>query len=99
MYDDLPPPHRRSLPPTQALQTPTGNGHIALVEPFNTMRMGEHRERQLAAATASADLVYWFQPPGMNWSLESVVEHSAAAQLADNIDELVRNSRKRGPAH
>ena len=92
VYDDFA-HHPTAIATTlQGLRARTGSGRlIALVEPrSNTMRMGEHRE-QLAAATASADLVYWFQPPGMNWSLESVVEHSAApAQLADNIDELVQ---------
>ncbi|MEM8660493.1 MAG: UDP-N-acetylmuramate:L-alanyl-gamma-D-glutamyl-meso-diaminopimelate ligase [Pseudomonadota bacterium] len=64
---------------------------IALIEPrSNTMRMGKHRDR-LAASTALADRVYWYQPPGMNWSMESVVEHSQApAQLVDSVDELVR---------
>ena len=63
---------------------------IALIEPrSNTMRMGEHRS-QLAASTAAADLVYWFQPAAMNWSLESVVADSkVAARLAEDIDELV----------
>jgi UDP-N-acetylmuramate: L-alanyl-gamma-D-glutamyl-meso-diaminopimelate ligase len=62
---------------------------IALIEPrSNTMRMGEHRD-QLAAATADADLVYWFQPPGMDWSLDKVVEQDPRAQLAGDIDELV----------
>jgi len=67
-----------------------GGRLIALIEPrSNTMRMGEHRS-QLAAATAAADLVYWFQPAAMNWSLESVVENSTVpAQLADDVDELV----------
>ena len=92
VYDDFA-HHPTAIATTlQGLRARTGSGRlIALVEPrSNTMRMGEHRE-QLAASTASADLVYWFQPPGMNWSLESVVEHSAApAQLADNIDELVQ---------
>ncbi len=53
------------------------------------MRMGQHRS-QLAASTAAADLVFWFQPPAMNWSLESVVEDSSVpAQLASDIDDLI----------
>jgi len=64
---------------------------IALIEPrSNTMRMGEHRQ-QLAAATAAADRVFWFQPPGMDWSLDSVVEHSGSpAELVGDIDVLAQ---------
>ena len=63
---------------------------IALVEPrSNTMRMGEHRE-QLAAATVCADRVYWFQPVGMDWSLQDVVADSPVpASVANDIDQLV----------
>jgi UDP-N-acetylmuramate: L-alanyl-gamma-D-glutamyl-meso-diaminopimelate ligase len=63
---------------------------IALIEPrSNTMRMGEHRA-QLAAATADADQVFWFQPPGMQWSLESVIEESPVpAELMSDLDDLV----------
>lgn len=63
---------------------------IALIEPrSNTMRMGEHRE-QLAAATADADLVHWYQPEGLDWSLDSVVQDSpVVAQLHRDIEELV----------
>jgi UDP-N-acetylmuramate: L-alanyl-gamma-D-glutamyl-meso-diaminopimelate ligase len=54
------------------------------------MRMGEHRQ-QLAAATAAADRVFWFQPPGMDWSLDSVVAHSPSpAELVVDIDVLAQ---------
>jgi len=92
VYDDFA-HHPTAIATTlQGLRARAGSGRlIALIEPrSNTMRMGEHRQ-QLAASTAAADLVYWFQPPGMNWSLDSVVQHSSTpAQLADNIDELVQ---------
>ncbi|MEM1113756.1 MAG: UDP-N-acetylmuramate:L-alanyl-gamma-D-glutamyl-meso-diaminopimelate ligase [Pseudomonadota bacterium] len=63
---------------------------IALVEPrSNTMRMGQHREG-LAGATAAADRVYWFQPPGLDWSLDDVVAASPVpAQLATDLDGLI----------
>ncbi len=80
VYDDFA-HHPTAIATTlQGLRARAGNGRvIALVEPrSNTMRMGEHRA-QLAAATAAADRVYWFQPPGMNWSLESVVAESPVA--------------------
>ncbi len=93
VYDDFA-HHPTAIATTlQGLRARAGSGRlIALIEPrSNTMRMGEHRQ-QLAASTAAADLVYWFQPPGMNWSLDSVVQQSASrAQLAGNIDELVQS--------
>jgi UDP-N-acetylmuramate: L-alanyl-gamma-D-glutamyl-meso-diaminopimelate ligase len=68
-----------------------GGRLIALIEPrSNTMRMGEHRA-QLAGATAFADKVFWFQPAGIDWSLESVVENSPVpAELSRDMDDLIR---------
>ena len=70
--------------------SPTGRV-IALIEPrSNTMRMGEHRAA-LASACSEADRVYWYQPPGMAWSLESVIAESVVpASLAGNTRELAR---------
>lgn len=63
---------------------------IAMIEPrSNTMRMGEHRA-QLAQVTADADLVYWFSPADMDWSLDEVVANSPVpALLHSDIEELV----------
>jgi UDP-N-acetylmuramate: L-alanyl-gamma-D-glutamyl-meso-diaminopimelate ligase len=92
VYDDFA-HHPTAIATTlQGLRARAGNGRLlALVEPrSNTMRMGEHRE-QLAAATAAADRVYWFQPSGMDWSLETVVAQSRVpASVVADIDELVR---------
>ena len=91
VYDDFA-HHPTAIASTlEGLRARTGAGRLlALVEPrSNTMRMGEHRA-QLAAATTAADRVYWFQPEGMDWSLESVVAESAVpAELAADIDDLV----------
>jgi UDP-N-acetylmuramate: L-alanyl-gamma-D-glutamyl-meso-diaminopimelate ligase len=91
VYDDFA-HHPTAIATTlQGLRARAGSGRlIALVEPrSNTMRMGEHRE-QLAAATAAADRVYWFQPAGMDWSLDSVVASSAVpATVVSDVDELV----------
>ena len=59
---------------------------IALIEPrSNTMRMGIHQET-LARACSGADLVLWYEPEGMNWSLGDVVHHSTVpAKIFDNI--------------
>ena len=64
---------------------------IALIEPrSNTMRMGEHRS-QLAEATRDADQVFWYQPEGMDWSLEEVVNDSpVAASVGSDIEALAR---------
>ncbi|MCB1676873.1 MAG: UDP-N-acetylmuramate:L-alanyl-gamma-D-glutamyl-meso-diaminopimelate ligase, partial [Halioglobus sp.] len=92
VYDDFA-HHPTAIATTlQGLRARAGGGRlIALIEPrSNTMRMGGHRE-QLARATAEADRVYWFQPPGMDWSLDSVVAASTArATLADDVAQLVR---------
>ena len=91
LYDDFA-HHPTAIATTlQGLRARAGSGRvIALIEPrSNTMRMGEHRQ-QLAAATAEADSVYWFQPGGMDWSLESVVADSPVpATVIDDVDALV----------
>ncbi|KGE02718.1 UDP-N-acetylmuramate:L-alanyl-gamma-D-glutamyl-meso-diaminopimelate ligase [Pseudohaliea rubra] len=63
---------------------------LALVEPrSNTMRMGRHREA-LAASVAAADRVYWYQPPGMDWSLEAVAAAGTVpASVSDDVERLV----------
>jgi len=92
VYDDFA-HHPTAIATTlQGMRARTGGGRlVALIEPrSNTMRMGQHRQ-QLAAATGDADLVYWFQPPGMDWSLDAVVAGSPVpAQLAGDVDELVQ---------
>jgi UDP-N-acetylmuramate: L-alanyl-gamma-D-glutamyl-meso-diaminopimelate ligase len=91
VYDDFA-HHPTAIATTlQGLRARGGSGRlVALVEPrSNTMRMGEHRA-QLADATADADRVFWFQPPGMDWSLESVLQQSGAkASLDSDIDQLL----------
>jgi UDP-N-acetylmuramate: L-alanyl-gamma-D-glutamyl-meso-diaminopimelate ligase len=91
VYDDFA-HHPTAIATTlKGLRARAGRGRlIALIEPrSNTMRMGEHREL-LTAATVEADRVYWFQPPGMDWSLDSVVAESPVpATVVANVDELV----------
>jgi UDP-N-acetylmuramate: L-alanyl-gamma-D-glutamyl-meso-diaminopimelate ligase len=92
VYDDFA-HHPTAIATTlQGLRARGGSGRlIALIEPrSNTMRRGEHRE-QLAPATGDADQVFWFQPEGMDWSLQSVIEDSpVAAELCCDLDDLVR---------
>ena len=91
VYDDFA-HHPTAIATTlEGLRARAGGGRlIALVEPrSNTMRLGSHRA-QLAAATASADRVYWFQPADMDWSLDSVVKVSPVpAEIHSDIDGLV----------
>ena len=92
VYDDFA-HHPTAIASTlDGLRARAGGGRlIALVEPrSNTMRMGRHR-KELARSTREADRVYWFQPEGMDWSLEEVVADSTVpATLVDDIDDLVQ---------
>ncbi len=68
-----------------------GGRIVALIEPrSNTMRMGIYQDR-LAASTAAADEVIWYQPPGLNWSLGGVIADSPVpAQLSSDLGGCVR---------
>ena len=67
-----------------------GKRIVAVIEPrSNTMRLGTHRQ-QLAPSVAAADEVIWYQPPGLDWSLDDVIAASAVpATIYDNIDTIV----------
>lgn len=91
LYDDFA-HHPTAIATTlQGLRARLNGGKlIALIEPrSNTMRMGEHRE-QLANATSDADVVHWYQPEGLDWSLDTVLAQSSVeAHLHTDIEELV----------
>ena len=63
---------------------------FAVIEPrSNSMRLGEHRA-QLAACTRDADRVFWYRPPGLDWSLDDTVrESSARASIHADLAQLV----------
>ena len=63
---------------------------LAVIEPrSNTMRMGAHLDR-LAPASAEADRVFWYQPAGLDWSLDGVVQASGGkAGVYDSIEAIV----------
>ncbi|WP_445362390.1 UDP-N-acetylmuramate:L-alanyl-gamma-D-glutamyl-meso-diaminopimelate ligase [Microbulbifer sp. ANSA003] len=65
---------------------------IALIEPrSNTMRMGVHQGK-LADSCSGADMVLWYQPEGVNWSLEDVAHHSSVpAKTFDSIEDGVES--------
>ncbi|GHC25523.1 UDP-N-acetylmuramate:L-alanyl-gamma-D-glutamyl-meso-diaminopimelate ligase [Aidingimonas halophila] len=75
----------------EGLRASTSDGRVlAVIEPrSNTMRLGSLKER-LAASVACADQVFWYQPEGLDWSLEAVVQQSPVpARLVSSIDEIV----------
>ncbi|MFA7553740.1 MAG: UDP-N-acetylmuramate:L-alanyl-gamma-D-glutamyl-meso-diaminopimelate ligase [Spongiibacteraceae bacterium] len=63
---------------------------IAVIEPrSNTMRLGTHLAK-LAESTALADQVIWYQPEGLDWSLEQVVSASVAkASVEASVSAIV----------
>ena len=73
------------------LRAKVGSNKItAIIEPrSNTMRMGAHLSR-LAEVTQQADEVIWYQPPGLNWSLEQVVEASRnKTSISHSIEQII----------
>ena len=66
-----------------------GDNIIAVIEPrSNTMKLGIHRD-QLAASTAEADQVFWYQPTGFDWSLDELVGTSTDTQVLADMDRLL----------
>lgn len=63
---------------------------IAVIEPrSNTMRMGVHKDA-LNQACTDADDVLWYQPPGVDWAMDDVVNQSPVpAKLLHDLDELI----------
>jgi UDP-N-acetylmuramate: L-alanyl-gamma-D-glutamyl-meso-diaminopimelate ligase len=91
VYDDFA-HHPTAIENTLAAvrQHQPGKELVAVIEPrSNTMRSGVHAG-ELIAATESADQIFWYQPPEMNWSLADLVEGSARpTAVYSAIDELV----------
>ena len=63
----------------------------AIIEPrSNTMRMGSHKDG-LAHSARLADQVIWYQPEGMDWDLQPVIDASAnKAMIARSLDEIIQ---------
>ncbi|TVP50786.1 MAG: UDP-N-acetylmuramate:L-alanyl-gamma-D-glutamyl-meso-diaminopimelate ligase [Halomonas sp.] len=75
----------------KGLRAATTKGRLlAVIEPrSNTMRLGALRER-LIESVADADSVFWFQPAGLDWSMEELVATQGAhAHLYSDITTLV----------
>ncbi len=72
-----------------------GNRRLwAVIEPrSNTMRMGNHKEG-LADAARLADEVIWYQPEGLDWDLQPVIEAAVnSAQVSHSLDEIIQRIR------
>ena len=53
------------------------------------MRLGNHKAA-LAGSTGCADEVIWYQPPGLDWSLDSVLSESPVpAAVSESLEEIV----------
>ncbi|MEN8427667.1 UDP-N-acetylmuramate:L-alanyl-gamma-D-glutamyl-meso-diaminopimelate ligase [Acinetobacter schindleri] len=63
----------------------------AIIEPrSNTMRMGSHKEG-LAYSARLADKVIWYQPEGLDWDLQPVIEAAPnKAVVARTLDEIIQ---------
>ncbi|HAD68700.1 MULTISPECIES: UDP-N-acetylmuramate:L-alanyl-gamma-D-glutamyl-meso-diaminopimelate ligase [Acinetobacter] len=63
----------------------------AVIEPrSNTMRMGSHKDG-LAHSARLADEVIWYQPEGLDWDLQPVVEAAPnKSQVSHSLDEIIQ---------
>ena len=93
LYDDFA-HHPTAIATTLAgLRAQIGNAPlIAVIEPrSNTMRLGSHMAA-LPASVAQASEVVWYQPEGLDWSLESVVASSPVpARVASSIEQIIEH--------
>ena len=63
----------------------------AVIEPrSNTMRIGSHKEG-LAHSARLADEVIWYQPEGLDWDLQPVIEAAPnKAAVARTLDDIIQ---------
>jgi len=91
IYDDFA-HHPTAIATTlDGLRKQVGSQRIfAVIEPrSNSMRMGVHKS-QLATASSAADQVLWYQPQGVNWDLQDVVQASQnQAKLYQSTDAII----------
>jgi UDP-N-acetylmuramate: L-alanyl-gamma-D-glutamyl-meso-diaminopimelate ligase len=92
VYDDFA-HHPTAIETTlRGLRAQVGNKRIlVLLEPrSNTMRAGAHRDK-LAHSTADADQVFWYQPRGLDWDLQAVIDTSPVpAELFRDTSVMVQ---------
>ncbi|MGA9699567.1 MAG: UDP-N-acetylmuramate:L-alanyl-gamma-D-glutamyl-meso-diaminopimelate ligase, partial [Acinetobacter sp.] len=63
----------------------------AIIEPrSNTMRMGSHKDG-LAHSARLADEVIWYQPEGLDWDLQPVIDAAQnKAVVARSLDDIIK---------
>ncbi|MCO8042888.1 UDP-N-acetylmuramate:L-alanyl-gamma-D-glutamyl-meso-diaminopimelate ligase [Acinetobacter bohemicus] len=63
----------------------------AIIEPrSNTMRMGSHKEG-LAHSARLADEVLWYQPEGLDWDLQPVIEAALnKAKVVGSLEDIIQ---------
>lgn len=63
----------------------------AIIEPrSNTMRMGSHKDG-LAHSARLADEVIWYQPEGLDWDLQPVIDAAPnKAVVARSLDDIIQ---------
>ncbi|OTG79620.1 UDP-N-acetylmuramate:L-alanyl-gamma-D-glutamyl-meso-diaminopimelate ligase [Acinetobacter sp. ANC 4648] len=63
----------------------------AIIEPrSNTMRMGSHKDG-LAYSARLADEVIWYQPEGLDWDLQPVIDAATnKAVIARTLDDIIQ---------
>lgn len=63
----------------------------AIIEPrSNTMRMGSHKEG-LAHSARLADEVLWYQPEGLDWDLQPVIEAALnKAKVIGSLEDIIQ---------
>ena len=67
-----------------------GDNIIAVIEPRSaTMKLGIHKHT-LSASVSSADQVYWYQNPSIDWDIEAVANTcSVPAKATADIEKLL----------
>jgi UDP-N-acetylmuramate: L-alanyl-gamma-D-glutamyl-meso-diaminopimelate ligase len=66
-----------------------GGRLLAVIEPrSNTMRQGAMKMR-LADSVVAAERVWWYQPPGLDWSLADVVARHAASRVESDLETMI----------
>ncbi|GGD62472.1 UDP-N-acetylmuramate:L-alanyl-gamma-D-glutamyl-meso-diaminopimelate ligase [Lacimicrobium alkaliphilum] len=101
IYDDFA-HHPTAIAATvQGLRSKVGASRIlAVLEPrSNTMKQGVHKDR-LATSWEQADLVYIYEPDGLNWSVDEVKQNSvvplSSFQVLDNLISALVNQAQPG---
>ena len=66
----------------------------AIIEPrSNTMKMGIHKH-SLAQSAALADHTIWYEPAGLEWGLQEVIEraeHNDNQQIVNSIEDIIEH--------